>query len=182
MIALQTDSMWSHIRGFGCFASCGIDFATLPYGGYAVSANSVQAAIMQGIKAGIIKDNDAPIDIAHPDRWFRVEVQDFNAWVEFVGAYFGKPVKVTRIQKQGSKLDKSNRSTTDNWLKTNTLTVPASCNALLLEYDSDGIAGGLSHFVTAKPVSGKIVVDYNPDPKIPLKALVSARFYTITKA
>jgi hypothetical protein len=181
MIALQTDSSWNHIRGYGCFASVGIDLATYPYGHYAVGAKDVENCVRAGIAAKLVKDNDVPTTMPS-DQWFRVEVQDFNAWVEFVGKYFSKPVKCARLEKRGSKLDKSNRNTTDNWLKTDTLIIPMTCNALVLEYDSDGIAGGLSHFVDASPTSGKIQIAYNPDPKIPLKALVSARLFTVTKA
>lgn len=178
MVALQTDSVWSHIRGYGCFASVGIDLATIPYG-YSVSAPVVEKVIRAAIPKGLIKDNDLPTTLP-ADKWFRVEVQDFNAWVEFVGQYMGKPVKCERLMKMGNKQGKTSKDMS-TWLNTDMLTVPTDANAVVLEYDTDGLPGGLSHFVTGNPTSGHIIVDYNPDPKIALKTLVSARIFRVTK-
>jgi hypothetical protein len=164
MVALQTDSGWNHIRGFGCSLSVDISMGLVPYGCFDVEADTVERIVRAAIKQGLIKDNDAPIDLEHPERWFRVEVQGSEPWIRFASSQIGYPAVAKRLGKI---------------ITTSTLlNPPAGCNAVKLEYQH----GPYTHFVEAFPIKGEAKVKYNPDPKITLGPLISVRYWQINRA
>lgn len=188
MMPLQTQapsmpgSLDEHIHFYGCKEHVGGQAVMAAWGDIPVTPQRHYEIVRDcvGSGRGIIKDNDAPIDMAHPDRWFRVEVQDMKAWIEFFGKSLGYPVKATRcaVDRIGWKDGK--------WFKGDSFIKPGDCNFIEGEWDTDCLPGGLSHFTTLEALSGPVKVAYNPDPKIhlydPKKALVSVRFWNISKA
>lgn len=189
MVSLQTDvvsrgesTLGRHIRGYGCKLCVGIEIATIPWSGvWAVTNQQVYDAVQACLDSnlGILKDNDVPTT-EPPDKWFRVEVQDMKRWIEWVARYFGRPVTATRCTPD--RLGCKDGMWLQGMLTSAGLQIPIDCNAMELEWDADGLPGDLSHFTTGNPNSSIVRVEYNPDPTIPRKALVSARFWHVEQA
>jgi hypothetical protein len=163
-VAYQTQSNWSHIRGFGCSLSVDVSMALVPWGEIDVDAYTVERIVRAAITSGLIKDNDEPIDINHPEKWFRVEVQGTAPWVRFFSSQIGKPSKAIPLGKVVTKNE--------------ALFLPPGCNAVKLEYSH----GVYSHFIEAVAKSGQAEIKYNPDPSIKLGELISVRYWKIERA
>jgi hypothetical protein len=189
MVALQTDvasrgdsTLGKHIRGYGCKLCVGIQLATIPWSGvWAVTAQQVYDAVDACLKTDldILKDNDVPTT-EPDDKWFRVEVQDMKRWIEWVSRYFGRPVTARRCSPE--RLGNKEGMWLQVMLDSKGLPIPEDCNAMELEWDADGLTGGLSHFTEGDSSSKIVRVLYNPDPTIPRKSLVSARFWHVEQS
>lgn len=89
---LQTQSKWSHIRGWGCYASTLLSFLDID-----MTVDDVEAVIRAAAAFGIIKDNAAPINNADPNSWWRCFVTNAPKFIEFAGRYFGNSVQAVAM-------------------------------------------------------------------------------------
>lgn len=165
MFPKQTESNWSHIRGYGCCVSTLLSFTNLD-----LTPLQVEKYVRYAITQGWVIDNNTPILKDNYDDWYRVFARNQDKFIEGAGMYFGKKCTARETFRIGS---------TKNPCKLTSLDSIGHANRLMLEYDSDGIMGGNSHFVSGVPASGSIMVNYNPDPTIPLKYLISVRGWLV---
>lgn len=157
MMPLQTDSKWSHIRGWGCHAS-----ALLSFLGLNLTTEQVENVIRAGMRVLIngipmIRDNNAPIDIRNPESWWRCFVVDAPAFVEMAGSYLGKRVHCKYLGRSVSNI------------------APEHCTHAEIEYRTN--TG--SHFIAGDVANGKATLGYNPDPKVKTFSIISYRWYSV---
>lgn len=172
-IPKQTDPQGAglpqHIRGYGCLGSTLAYAACRAVGIQSVSVDQFVDLFRRGIQAGVMLDDNNPVDHNNEDSWHRVEFQDSNGQINFiklVARYFGHEVRVSALGSNGS---------TANPLKVNDIdNLPDGCNFVVAKYKDL-----YKHFVSVSPQIGPIVIDYNPDPSLILQYLISLTFYKI---